>query len=89
MENFITKLFDADDLGLIFGYTKRTIWEKIRKDPGSLPPTIAFSKKTRVLRWHPEVVTSWLRERSGLSDHSKTDTKRKVGRPRKSLKGIV
>lgn len=83
MENSITKLLTADEIGLIFGYTKRTVWEKIRKDPEALPPPISFSKKTRVLRWHPEVVANWLRERSGLIAPPQND-KRKVGRPRKS-----
>lgn len=84
MENSTTELLDAGDLARIIGYTKRTIWEKLKKNPEELPPTVFFSERSRFLRWHPEVVEKWLRQRSGLFvDDSVQVKSKKVGRPRK------
>jgi predicted DNA-binding transcriptional regulator AlpA len=84
----IRPLLTIEDLSRILGYEKRSIYDMLYRDPETLPPLLKLSKKTRALRWHPEVVECWIREKAGLPAPStvpETIKKRGPGRPRKSV----
>lgn len=82
----IRPLLTIDDLSMIIGYEKKSIYDMLYRDPKNLPPLFKLSSRTRALRWHPEVVDRWIRERAGLSSPSTSPEptqKRGPGRPRK------
>lgn len=82
----IRPLLTIDDLSKIIGYGKKSIYDMLYRDPSILPPLFKLSKRTRALRWHPEVVDRWIRERAGLpapSPSPEPTQKRGPGRPRK------
>lgn len=86
----IRPLLTIEDLSRILGYEKKSIYDMLYRDPATLPPLFKLSKRTRALRWHPEVVDRWIRERAGLpASPSPTlpAQKRGPGRPRKSTEG--
>jgi len=80
----IRPLLTIEDLGKILGYEKKSIYDMIYRDPKNLPPVFKLNSRTRALRWHPEVVDRWIRERAGLPSTSPEPTKKRgPGRPRK------
>lgn len=82
----IKPLLSAEDLSKILGYEVKTIYDLNSKRPDALPPRLKLFKNARALRWHPEVVDAWIRERAGLPVSPEAPLpvqKRGPGRPRK------
>ena len=73
------KLLDVSALAELLGISVGTVYNLHRT--GRLPRPFKLGGGDGLLRWHPEVVTLWLREQAGLLQ---TDPKPRRGRPRKT-----
>ena len=79
-------LLTAKDLAKILRYTELSIYNLASTRPHSLPPAMHLG---RSLRWHPDIVNAWLREKAGLSTppssppSGQLPVQKKRGRPTK------
>lgn len=56
-------LLTARELAAVLKYTEGSVYQLASTRPHSLPPSM---KLGRSLRWHPDVVDTWLREKAGI-----------------------
>lgn len=88
MENVtpLKRLLTIDEVAAIIQYTRNGIYNALIRNPDAIPPPMKRKSKKGALRWHPDLVDSWLRERAGLLVSPEAILpvqKRGPGRPRK------